>query len=303
MIFTILSIILFGAYLAIVDLGVFEKGRTWKTLPPWKKWVCFGFIVLFGVNSFFAYRKECDQDAKNERVASGVAFLTNNIVNLSQITANMQGNLALFTHQSYTNPMSSSEKPLAENFPAAIEDFNRAVSAQRLGRTKEAEDLYKSVIQNNPNCSEAYNNLGTIYEAPGKNAMASNCFRRAFLLNKTNSAAAKNYSSYLALSGNHQEAVDVMDNVNTPKGFRDLLYIAEYAFTYSTNTTFFKFLDWHVRSTNNAELNRIMPMVKARWSTLTAKQVNTLTNWTEHLKPDDRARFTFLIEGAKRFWR
>ena len=52
------------------------------------------------------------------------------------------------------------------------ETFNLAVKNHQEGKTDIAQDLYNQVLKNNPNHSQAINNLGIIFKGLGDNQKA-----------------------------------------------------------------------------------------------------------------------------------
>ncbi|MBD3421548.1 MAG: tetratricopeptide repeat protein [Chitinivibrionales bacterium] len=57
--------------------------------------------------------------------------------------------------------------------------YNRAVALQSDGRTKEAEELYRTILNGDHRFVQAWNNLGTLYAAQGELEKAEECYKNS----------------------------------------------------------------------------------------------------------------------------
>ena len=91
--------------------------------------------------------------------------------------------------------------------------FNRAVKNHQEGKTDIAQDLYNQVLKNNPNHSQALNNLGIIFKGLGDNQKAKECYEKAIEINPDYSDAYHNLAVIFQNLKNYQKAKECYEKV------------------------------------------------------------------------------------------
>ena len=91
--------------------------------------------------------------------------------------------------------------------------FNRAVKNHQEGKTDIAQDLYNQVLKNNPNHSQALNNLGIIFKGLGDNQKAKECYEKAIEINPDYSDAYHNLAVIFTNLKNYQKAKECYEKV------------------------------------------------------------------------------------------
>ena len=91
--------------------------------------------------------------------------------------------------------------------------FNRAVKNHQEGKTDIAQDLYNQVLKNNPNHSQALNNLGIIFKGLGDNQKAKECYEKAIEINPDYSDAYHNLAVIFQNLKNYQKAKECYEKL------------------------------------------------------------------------------------------
>ena len=91
--------------------------------------------------------------------------------------------------------------------------FNRAVKNHQEGKTDIAQDLYNQVLKNNPNHSQALNNLGIIFKGLGDNQKAKECYEKAIEINPDYSDAYHNLAVIFQNLKNYQKAKECCEKL------------------------------------------------------------------------------------------
>lgn len=78
---------------------------------------------------------------------------------------------------------------------------------RQCGTYSDSQGLYEAIIQKNPTCWMAYNNLGIIHKREGRSAEAIECYRRAIELRRGYPEAYNNLGIALNSLGRYDEAV------------------------------------------------------------------------------------------------
>src|SRR5262245_38497770 len=74
----------------------------------------------------------------------------------------------------------------AENCMVTIpEVLNQALGYHQAGDLQSAEQLYRQILQVDPQCTDAWHLLGVLAHQMGQNGLASDCVNRAITLNPT----------------------------------------------------------------------------------------------------------------------
>jgi len=89
--------------------------------------------------------------------------------------------------------------------------FNRAVKNHQEGKTDIAQDLYNQVLKNNPNHSQAINNLGIIFKGLGDNQKARDCYEKAIEIDPNYVNALNNLGVIFKELGENQKAKDYFE--------------------------------------------------------------------------------------------
>jgi protein O-GlcNAc transferase len=97
--------------------------------------------------------------------------------------------------------------------PSSIDDLlNRARQAQRGGRTREAQQLFRQALVLKPKNSEAIQELGILLFQSGQPAAALAEFERAFALDPDSAAASNNLGLALQSTGKFDRAIEIYRN-------------------------------------------------------------------------------------------
>lgn len=110
----------------------------------------------------------------------------------------------------------ASDLPKAEELYRKVIELNpnEAITYNNLGvllkdtrRNDEAETVYRKAIELDPNDAAAYNNLGNLLKDIGRNDEAEAAYRKAIELNPNHAQAYRNFINLLRLQNREQEAM------------------------------------------------------------------------------------------------
>ena len=87
------------------------------------------------------------------------------------------------------------------------ETFTLAVQNHQKNNLRVAENLYKTILEINPNDAGAHNNLGLIFYAFGEFQKAKSCYEKAIQINPNYAKAHYNLGIVLNELGEYQKAV------------------------------------------------------------------------------------------------
>jgi len=117
--------------------------------------------------------------------------------------------------------MPNPERPLQPVSLTLTQALQKAIAHHQSGQLQEAERLYRTILQNQPNHPEANHNLGILTRQLGEHAAALPYLKTALAINPAHGQYALSYASTLLETGQATDALNVIQNaiergLNTP---------------------------------------------------------------------------------------
>jgi len=90
--------------------------------------------------------------------------------------------------------------------PSTQEVLTQALAHHQAGQVQRAEELYRSILQSDPQCSPAWNLLGVLAHQLGRNDLAEQYIRQAIAVNPNDAAFYSNLAEVFRVLGRFEEA-------------------------------------------------------------------------------------------------